>query len=492
MRRIFLFFGYAAVLLSCSCKKDAEIKDASYPYVIMDEIKDISDAGIVATAEIISTANQRIIEYGFVWSLASDPSVNDYKLSFNENINTGIYTGTIDNNLTSNVAYWVRPYVISEKYTVYGIAQQFRSQGCLPPIIDSISPGTGKVGSQIKIYVQHINSNPDKTIVQINGVKTAIIGSAESEITVEVPFLMKNALISVISNKVQTNAADSFIIITPWKRIMPLMEIGPHEPYYALPYVFSINGKGYFCFEDLIEYNPENNEWSEKKKFPGAPRYNAVAFAINNKGYIGLGNNYSEVYNDFWEYNPVLNDWKRIDDFPGNGTVYTQCFPINNSVFVGLGSVDFSETTKEFWEYNQITQNWSRKADFPFYYETAVNWTYSLVIDNKAYFGFCGDTKDLYIYDPDFDSWTHMGYTPGAERYFIKTFSINNIGYLNFVSEGYDGNSSYIIWKYLPASNSWHQLIKSPFLFQSSFTIGNCGYFLNLFDGLWRFDPSKL
>ena len=42
--------------------------------------------------------------------------------------------------------------------------------------------------------------------------------------------------------------------------------------------------------------------WVPKSDFLGWERFNAVAFSIGNKGYVGLGNNFTTSFDDFWEY----------------------------------------------------------------------------------------------------------------------------------------------------------------------------------------------
>lgn len=55
---------------------------------------------------------------------------------------------------------------------------------------------------------------------------------------------------------------------------------------------------------DIVEYDGVRNVWYERGNIPSGGRENAISFVINGKGYIGLGENDTEVLNDFWCFNP--------------------------------------------------------------------------------------------------------------------------------------------------------------------------------------------
>jgi len=55
---------------------------------------------------------------------------------------------------------------------------------------------------------------------------------------------------------------------------------------------------------DLLEYDIVRDLWYERGNIPESGRENAVAFTINGKGYIGLGENDTEILNDFYSFEP--------------------------------------------------------------------------------------------------------------------------------------------------------------------------------------------
>lgn len=77
---------------------------------------------------------------------------------------------------------------------------------------------------------------------------------------------------------------------------------------------FVMNGKAYLtCGEQsgiiatTWEYDPSTDLWDEKTGFEGTARVGAVAFTINNSGYIATGNNSSYQFDDCWKFDPAAD-----------------------------------------------------------------------------------------------------------------------------------------------------------------------------------------
>ena len=85
---------------------------------------------------------------------------------------------------------------------------------------------------------------------------------------------------------------------------------------------FVADGKGYVCTggqgsagSDTWEYDPATDLWDEKTGFEGASRKGAVAFSLNNIGYVLLGRNGSYYDSDIWYFQPNA---EQDDDDNGN------------------------------------------------------------------------------------------------------------------------------------------------------------------------------
>lgn len=79
---------------------------------------------------------------------------------------------------------------------------------------------------------------------------------------------------------------------------------------------FVIDGLAYLATGDTgglnkytWEYNPDTDRWNEKTEFEGSARTAAVAFAIDNRGFVLTGRSTSSstslFYDDMWEFKPM-------------------------------------------------------------------------------------------------------------------------------------------------------------------------------------------
>ena len=97
--------------------------------------------------------------------------------------------------------------------------------------------------------------------------------------------------------------------------------------------------------------------------FPGNARASAFAFSIGGNGYLGAGFNYQNnsspytIFTDFWEYNAGNDSWTQLPDFAGGKLYAATAFAINNKGYVGMGSDTIFNThyLDEFWEYGPST-----------------------------------------------------------------------------------------------------------------------------------------
>jgi len=67
---------------------------------------------------------------------------------------------------------------------------------------------------------------------------------------------------------------------------------------------FGGNLTGGHVDSDIVEYDLISNVWYERGNIPNEGRENAIAFTINGKGYIGYGENDTQVLNDFYCFEP--------------------------------------------------------------------------------------------------------------------------------------------------------------------------------------------
>ena len=221
--------------------------------------------------------------------------------------------------------------------------------------------------------------------------------------------------------------------------------------------------------------------WTRKNDFPGVTRSTGIGFTIGQKGYVGLGYNYTQrkYLNDLWEYNQVSDSWVQKADYIGNSSTCKFCITMNGEGYTGLGMVEDSrEQLKNCYKYNPENNSWTQIADFggkgrqsPLSYIYNGNLYVGAGIhfpsqsEGPAYFEY--SLFDCWSYNPQTNSWSPATEIPDYTAN-DATLTIDNIVYK------IGGNST---WKI--SGGSWVLKDEISFLGGSyivPFTIGTKGY----------------
>jgi N-acetylneuraminic acid mutarotase len=116
------------------------------------------------------------------------------------------------------------------------------------------------------------------------------------------------------------------------------------------------------------EFNPIVNTWTQKADFGGGIRTNAIAFSIGNKGFVGSGNSSlnkdNEIYlSDFWEYDVATDMWQQKKNLPSPRRSEAIGFALNGKGYLGLGLGKTNNTSNsivilnDFWQYEPDKEN---------------------------------------------------------------------------------------------------------------------------------------
>lgn len=118
---------------------------------------------------------------------------------------------------------------------------------------------------------------------------------------------------------------------------------------------FSINDAGYvgggeikggLQLTDFWKFTAPNGvgpqdtgKWELVGFFPGLPRVDAVAFSVGDKGYYGTGYHTQSGYlDDFWEFDPAANEpWKKRTPFVGGRRGHALGFSVGSKGYLGTG-----------------------------------------------------------------------------------------------------------------------------------------------------------
>jgi len=199
---------------------------------------------------------------------------------------------------------------------------------------------------------------------------------------------------------------------------------------------------------------------------PGTGRASAVAFAVEDKGYVLLGRdgNPSDSLKECWQYNPAQDSWSKKAIFPGLSRVKATAAVVNGKAYVGLGYEPYVGTYvngnyKDFWMYDPALDTWTQKANFP---STATDACVSFVLNNCIYVGSgfneIGFTNEFWKYDTNRNTWTRLKNLPGDRAGALICADSMHIYY----GTGYNTGNYNDWWEYFPTTDSWTQRTSMP------------------------------
>jgi N-acetylneuraminic acid mutarotase len=125
---------------------------------------------------------------------------------------------------------------------------------------------------------------------------------------------------------------------------------------------------GQASLRDFWRFRPpvdslDMGEWTLETFLPpeAEARFEAVAFEIGGKGYVGSGYNPTEGYlKDWWQYNPTDHLWIPCALFPGLPRTRAMAFSLNEQGYFGTGQTKYlfngglnniTRTLADFWRY---------------------------------------------------------------------------------------------------------------------------------------------
>lgn len=512
MKHLKFIIIITALLFLSNCEKDADVKPKEYPYVITNS-PTVNSNGAVFSADLTNIGNQEIIKYGFVWSTESNPTIQDYNKLFDDKANKGIYTCNVNSGLVDGQTYYVRAYILTDQYEVYGNVKSFSSKGSLPPVIYDFKPKFGPIGTEVTIEGKNFVLTKNGNIVKFGDVEVIVDSVSENRLVVTVPQITKpkKVQITVETAGMTASSQGSFDLWFPWKRINDF-----NEGYAAWldPISFTLNNKGYYGLgynkTTFWEYDPTKDTFTQKASFPKPVAAFPISFTANNKGYVlFVDDHYStaggiwinDTINELWEYNPENDAWIRKADFPGfkrsNGTALS----INDKGYI-LGGVYWKDSwdyyPQDVWEFDPLVNTWTQKAELNWSHQTQAQ-CLGFSHNGKGYFGIGSSTRRIYEYDPVSDTWDYITDYPGEGFDNIKVFVINNKAYMG-LGRNFSDDSYSDFWEFDIENISWEKLHSCPINMAAnlSFTINNKGYigigwndYYDYSNIMYEFDPTK-
>jgi len=164
---IFLSSFILIAIVFSACTKISSKREMA---ITTDEIV-VANSQITAKGTLIDLGDNEINSYGFCWSTLSMPTINDNVLAFNNQPQTGAYSGLIYNVLPNNF-YHVRAYIDDGEKIVYGEDLTFM------PITDSLLITTDNVS-----YLSSTSANIQGSVNKVGSLLLQDFGLYWAEVT---------------------------------------------------------------------------------------------------------------------------------------------------------------------------------------------------------------------------------------------------------------------------------------------------------------------
>jgi len=205
---------------------------------------------------------------------------------------------------------------------------------------------------------------------------------------------------------------------------------------------FSIGDYGYVCLglrdssgnnianDDLWQYDPTTDTWTQMANFSGAVRWGAAAFVVGDRAWVGTGRNTSaNSFQDFFMFDPASNTWAQKASYPGAARRGATGFATGGKGYVACG---WNNPTyyNDMYEYDTANDAWTSKASVG---STGFNYPIGFSYGGKGYIGGGNNGanyySDFYEYDPGTDSWTSKTSMTNG-RYGAAAFVIGDYAYM--------------------------------------------------------------
>jgi len=353
------------------------------------------------------------------------------------------------NNLDFNTKYFIRAYALTETDTFY-------SKNILVEIRDGWKPVADIPGN-----------HADGAVAVVQDKAYLGLGVTEPR---------KYDKSSTIKRYFQFDPSAVASGQSPWSQKIDFGQPILNPPASLGTCSFSVNGEVYVIYggyeepkannttewlnvKDFWKYKPSINQW-ERMPYPPdtmASRFNAVAFVLGNKAYVGSGVSWNsntaqlKMLNDFWEFNASTGNWRKVAKLParlpdGNvdanyGRSDAAVFVLNGRAFVG-GGINSTTGLTDFWEFvppqnDNDPGSWKEAAQFK---GISRKEAISFAVDGVGYYGLGyhlpekGETSGYYLndfwaFDP-VKGWDKRTPYQGGKRSRAFGFGIGSKGYV--------------------------------------------------------------
>lgn len=529
--RNILFIFLLGFLVKCD---DDEVTSRSYPRLKTLPVSEITSEGAKFNAEFIFRGAFEVLNYGFVWSESENPTLeNKDRVIYSENIQTESFSEKIESTLKEGTTYFVRAFVETNEFIVYGENVSFISLGSNGPELIGFSPKSGHLEDTIRISGSNFGRIRSNVEVKINQINVEVVDFQETELLVLLPnsLSVENSSISVSVSGNITSFDEEFRLLKPI-----ISNLSPTNVTFGS--VVKIEGanfnttpnkvsikfigtNGVILPSEIISVTENHIETNVPLNI--SSKQSEISISMNNFTVTGdqkitiqdpivhsilpqSGKTLSEITIVGENLSTVAsNNIVRIDGYPA------EIVSVENNKLVAIVpdqsdhiysnrqvqvSVEVLLTEVQAMDQFNITDKWFRLNDLPF---SGYAWK-GLAIDNQGYVLFMAG---LWKYNHVTGLWSDLKPFPDLTRSDPGIFTIANKIYLGAGSNSANSNMR-DFWEYDISSDTWTQkddFPGEPRAWPLAFSIGTNGYMgaglkfefsscCSGYNDVWRYNSS--
>ncbi len=200
-------------LINCA---EEEVTRREYPRLKTSNVTDITPEGAVFNTEFVFRGDFEILNYGFVWGASPDPGIETSdRVVIEGDIQSNTFSKQIITTLAEGKKYYVRAFVKTEEFLVYGQTTDFVSLGSQAPVIQGFYPQDGSLGDTILIKGKNFSYVENKVFFAEN--LSQIVSATDTSLNVIVPdqIYKSDNTISVSVKNNTMEAEETFHILPP-------------------------------------------------------------------------------------------------------------------------------------------------------------------------------------------------------------------------------------------------------------------------------------
>jgi len=515
MKNYFRQLALFAVVFCLAQCDDKSFPEAAYPRIKTLPVTNVNSSGATFHASTIQPGTEEVVNRGFVWGTESTVTDNGERIDLGPG--GGEFEAVATYGLVDGKTYYVKAFVKTTGFTVYGPSVQFKSGGSPGPEMISFAPMTGTWGDTVTIKGSHFSGVPLNNLVTFGGDRAYVIRSTESTIVCLVPDIKEAVPLTITVGTSQIKSADNFTLLAPiinsfspqaatFGEFVTIKGIRFHPYTSQNGVMFGTEPAEVLAASttELVVKVPSSIRKKESTITVASKGLNATSattFAISaplvthlsvTKAKTGeslfiTGNNFNIerggtiVMFDGQEASIESATKTSLQVTVPNGAYAHRSFQIE--VQVAEQSAFSSETF-------ELQDAWLRTTDIPAY--PGLYGATAFAVSGAAYVGLGANSDNsFWKFRPTEKDWTEVAAFPGGSRWKPATFVVGSYAYVG-LGKG-DTNQ---FWRFSPAANAWTPIANFPILNTSTQTVGfsahGKGYVVTSdeTDNFWEYNPS--